>query len=205
MTVIIVDVLLTIFLLAADLLSKHFVSDFLLSHGGSYTVIDKVLTFRYSENTGAAFGILDNARILLSVLVGVVVIGLIAFMVYHIVKGKHKERGGLLLHISLSLVVAGGLGNLVDRIAFGYVRDFIEYTFIYTLFGENFAICNFADVCLTIGVILLIIYLIAFYAIDSDKKKKKAQAVSVSETEDDLPLPTEKTGSKTDGDGPAKE
>ena len=171
MTIILVDVILTAVLLAADLLSKHFVVAAIQTSGSPIEVIKDVLTFRYSENTGAAFGMLDNARILLCVMVGVVVVGLIAFMTYHIIKGKHKEKGALLLHISLSMIVAGGLGNLIDRIAFGYVRDFIEYTFIYTLFKRNFAICNFADVVLTIGVILLIVYLIVFYAIDGKKKK----------------------------------
>ena len=171
MIVLLVDVILTAILLAADLLSKHFVSAAIQASGAPIEVIKDVLTFRYSENTGAAFGIFDNARILLCVLVGVVVLALIAFMIYHMVKGKHKEKGALLLHISLSMIVAGGLGNLIDRIAFGYVRDFIEYTFIYTLFEKNFAICNLADVALTIGVILLIIYLIVFYAIDGKKKE----------------------------------
>lgn len=172
MTIILVDVILTAVLLAADLITKHFVSNDLLANGGVREIIKNVLTFRYSENTGAAFGMFDNARVLLSVLVGIVIIGLIGFMVYHILKGKHKERGSLLLHISLSMIVAGGIGNLVDRIALGYVRDFIEYTIVYTLFKKHFAICNFADVCLTIGVILLVIYLIVFYAIGSTKKEK---------------------------------
>ena len=185
MTVLLVDVILTAVLLVVDLLSKHFVSAAIRSSGEPIVVIKDVLTFRYSENTGAAFGIFDNARVFLCVLVGVVCLALIGFMVYHIVKGKHKERGGLLLHISLSMVVAGGIGNLVDRIAFGYVRDFIEYTFIYTLFGKNFAICNFADVVLTIGVILLILYLIVFYAIDTKKKEPIKETDAPSSVQDE--------------------
>lgn len=173
MTIILVDVILTAVLLAADLITKHFVSKDLLANGGVREIIKNVLAFRYSENTGAAFGMFDNARVLLSVSVGIVILGLIGFMVYHILKGKHKEKGALLLHISLSMIVAGGIGNLVDRIALGYVRDFIEYTIVYTLFKKHFAICNFADVCLTVGVILLVIYLIVFYAIGSSKKEKE--------------------------------
>ena len=186
MTVILVDIIVTAVLLAADLISKHFISAFLLEKGGSYSVIDKVLTFRYSENAGAAFGIFENARVFLSLLVGIVVLALIVFMVIHIVRGKHKERGSLLLHVALSMVIAGGIGNLVDRIAFGYVRDFIEYTFIYTLFKKNFAICNFADVWLTIGVILLVIYLIVFYAIAGREKDLRAatKKEAPSESED---------------------
>ena len=140
MIVILVDVLIIAVLLTADLVSKHYAAKYLLSNGGSYQAIKNVLTFRYSENSGAAFGIFDNARIFLCVFVGVVLLAVLVFMGYHILKKKYKEKGGIFLHVTLSMIVAGGLGNLVDRIAFGYVRDFIEYTIVYTLFKKDFAI-----------------------------------------------------------------
>ena len=115
----------------------------------------------------------ENSRVFLSVFVGVVLAVLIAYLVYNVVKKKYKEKGGMLLHVALAMVLAGGLGNLVDRIAFGYVRDFIEYTIVYTLFKRDFAICNLADVYLTIGVILVVIYLI--YAMVLEAKKEKQQ------------------------------
>lgn len=203
MTIILVDVILTAVLLAADLISKHFVSKDLLANGGVREIIKNVLTFRYSENTGAAFGMFDNARVLLSVSVGIVILGLVGFMIYHIVKGKHKEKGALLLHVSLSMIVAGGIGNLVDRIALGYVRDFIEYTIVYTIFKKNFAICNFADVCLTVGVILLLIYLIVFYAIGSSKKEKlSADALQAHSEESGPSASVASSEEKEDGDLP---
>ena len=87
----------------------------------------------------------------------------------------------MLLHVALAMVLAGGLGNLVDRIAFGYVRDFIEYTIVYTLFKRDFAICNLADVYLTIGVILVVIYLI--YAMVLEAKKEKQQKALATPTD----------------------
>ena len=176
MIVILVDLLIVGALLAADLISKYFAAD-RLGDGSSYVAIKKVLTFRYSENTGAAFGIFDNARIFLIVFVSLVIVGLIAFMVYHVAKKKHREKGGIFLHVSLSMIVAGGIGNLVDRIAFGYVRDFIDYTVVYTLFKKRFAICNLADVFLTIGVIMIAGYLI-WLLIGETKKGKKTQVPS---------------------------
>ena len=170
-TVILVDVLTFAVLLVADLVSKHYATSYLLSHGGSYEAIKGVLTFRYSENRGAAFGIFENSRLFLSIFVGIVILGIIGFLIYHIVKKKYREKGGLFLHIALSCILAGGVGNLVDRIALGYVRDFIEYSFIYTLFKKNFAICNLADVFLTIGVIMVIIYLILLMVWESRKEK----------------------------------
>ncbi len=171
--VIIVDALIVAVLLTADLLTKYFAASYLPANGGSYEAIKNVLTFRYSENSGAAFGMFENSRVFLSVFVGVVLAALIAYLVYSIVKKKYKEKGGMLLHVALAMVLAGGLGNLVDRIAFGYVRDFIEYTIVYTLFKRDFAICNLADVYLTIGVILVVIYLI--YAMVLEAKKEKQQ------------------------------
>ena len=171
--VILVDVLIVAVLLTADLITKHLAATYLTAHGGSYEAIKNVLTFRYSENSGAAFGIFENSRVFLSVFVGVVLLALLVFMVLHIYKKKYKEKGGMFLHVSLAMILAGGIGNLVDRIAFGYVRDFIEYTIVYTLFKRDFAICNLADVFLTVGVILVMIYLIYVMVLESKNNKAK--------------------------------
>ena len=183
--VIFVDLLLVALTLAADLVSKHYAASYLLSHGGSYEAIKDVLTFRYSENRGAAFGIFTDSRVFLCVFVGVVVLGLLVFMIYHIAKKKYKEKGGIFLHVAMSLILSGGIGNLVDRIALGYVRDFIEYTFIYTLFGRDFAICNLADVFLTVGVVMVVIYLIVMI-VDESKKGKKILSEAKEKQSDGL-------------------
>ena len=173
MAIAIIDFLIVAVLLVGDLVSKHYAASILPTMGGSYEAIKDVLTFRYSENTGAAFGIFEDSRVFLSVFVGIVLLALLAFMAYHIVKKKYKEKGGIFLHVALSMILAGGLGNLVDRIALGYVRDFIEYTIVYTLFKRDFAICNLADVFLTIGVIMVIGYLIYAMVIEMRKEKEK--------------------------------
>lgn len=219
MVILIVDLLIIAALLASDLVSKHFAAKYLLAHGGYYEAIKNVLAFRYSENTGAAFGIFSDARVFLCVLVGIVVAGILVFMAYNVIKKKHREKGGVLLHVALSFVVAGGIGNLIDRATFGYVRDFIEYTIVYTLFKKNFAICNLADVFLTFGVIMLAIYLIAFYMRDGKNDKisevfeqneevdSPADAATPLEaSEDNLSAraeapasPEDETGEKSDG------
>ena len=195
MTVILVDVLIIAVLLTADLVSKHYAAKYLLSHGGCYEAIKNVLSFRYSENSGAAFGMFDNARVFLCVFVGIVILAVLVFMGYHIFKKKYKEKGGIFLHVTLSMIVAGGLGNLIDRIAFGYVRDFIEYTIVYTLFKKDFAICNLADVFLTVGVILLIGYLI--YAMTQESKTETPASVSPTSAQEDASK-EEDQGSKSD-------
>ena len=190
----VVDLLIVAVLLVGDLLSKHYAASYLQANGGVYEAIEGVLTFRYSENSGAAFGMLENARVFLSVFVGIVLAALVAYMIYHIVKKKYKEKGGILLHVALAMILAGGIGNLVDRIAFGYVRDFIEYTIVYTLFKRDFAICNLADVYLTVGVILVIGYLI-YLTVAEAKKEKNARLTASSETPADASHPQD------DGDG----
>jgi len=207
MVILIVDLLIIAALLAGDLISKHFAAKYLLANGGTYEAIKGVLTFRYSENTGAAFGIFSDSRIFLCVLVGVVVAGVLGFMGYHIAKKKYKEKGGVLLHVALSFIVAGGLGNFIDRAMLGYVRDFIDYTIVYTLFKQNFAICNLADVFLTFGVIMLVIYLIIFYAEDTKKRKEKAAMSAAASSEEtaessDSIEPTEISAEQTDDPNP---
>ena len=90
--VIIVDALIVAVLLTADLLTKYFAASYLPANGGSYEAIKNVLTFRYSENSGAAFGMFENSRVFLSVFVGVVLAALIAYLVYNVVKKKYKEN-----------------------------------------------------------------------------------------------------------------
>lgn len=201
MLVIFVDLFIIAILITADLVSKHYAASYLLSHGGSYEAIKGVLTFRYSENRGAAFGIFENSRLFLSLFVGIVVLGLIAYLVYHIIKKKYKEKGGVFLHVALSFIIAGGIGNLVDRIALGYVRDFIEYSFIYTLFKKDFAICNLADVFLTVGVIMVVIYLIYLLVAESRKKKPLSERESaLTDSAEQVASPSESSeeGEKDD-------
>ena len=108
-------------------------------------VIDKVLKFSYKKNYGASMGILDGQRILLIVLTFVI----LGLGIYYI--KKHKFESCLLL-TAASLIAGGAVGNLIDRIFLGFVRDFIHLLFI------NFYIFNVADCAICVGAGLLIIY-----------------------------------------------
>ena len=107
-------------------------------------VIDKVIQFRYVENTGAAFSILSEKTWLLSLFTGILII--LAFLYLFLGKADNK-----LQYVSLILIISGGLGNLIDRIFRGFVIDFIEYLFM------EYAVFNFADILVTIGAVLLVI------------------------------------------------
>lgn len=92
-----------------------------LASGKDIVVIKNLFTFSYLENRGAAFGIFQNRLIFLSLITAIVILG----VVYFIVKYKPTSK---LLKISLSLIISGAIGNLIDRIYYKFVVDFIMYT-----------------------------------------------------------------------------
>ncbi len=104
-----------------------------------------VLHITYVQNTGAAFGMMDEFR---WILIGVTVI-VIPVLIYIIKKYGGKSK---MLDWSLFLILAGALGNFIDRLRLGFVIDFVDFRAI------NFYIFNVADSCIVIGGILLVIY-----------------------------------------------
>lgn len=125
---------------------------------GSLPLIDGFIQLNYAENTGAAFGSFSGYTWVLSIFTLVVIV---AGLVW-ILKGKLKFG---VEYVCITLILAGGLGNLIDRISRGFVVDYIEPLFI------NFAIFNFADILVTCSAVVLIIWLI--YGIFKDAKKEK--------------------------------
>ncbi len=101
--------------------------------------------FRYVENTGAAFSSFSGKTEILTVVTVIVIL----FCLVLLLSRKLKS---LFVNICVLLVTAGGIGNVIDRIAYGYVVDFIEPLFI------DFAVFNFADCCITVGAFMLIGY-----------------------------------------------
>lgn len=123
-------------------------------------VIPNWLEFIYHENTGAAFGILQNATWLFVLTTSILCIAIIVLLF----KYKHHTA---ITYICTVLIVAGGLGNLIDRVKLGYVIDFIHVLFFDYIF-------NFADCMVVVGVILFGIYYIFFMS-----RKKEDDFVSI--------------------------
>ncbi len=113
--------------------------------------------FRYVENTGAAFSSFSDNTLLLTVLTVIILCVCLVLLL------SRKFRN-MFINICLMLVISGGLGNVIDRILYGFVVDFIEPLFI------DFAVFNFADCCITVGAFMLIGYEI--YELITEKKKK---------------------------------
>lgn len=129
-------IVLTILLL--DQVSKIVITRNLL-YGESIPIIKGIFHFTLIHNRGAAFGILRNQIPLLTVTSAVAVI-----LIYFSLR---RKKQGKIYNISLTLILAGALGNLIDRLFFGYVIDFLDFR-IWPVF-------NIADSCITIGAILL--------------------------------------------------
>ena len=110
----------------------------------------KLLNFTYLENRGAAFGILQDSRLFFIILTLVIV----AALVYYFVKNYKKNHK--ILNIALAMIISGAIGNFYDRLFQGYVVDFIEFAFV------KFPVFNIADIFVTLGSFLMIIYLIFF-------------------------------------------
>ncbi|WP_270736204.1 signal peptidase II [Streptococcus anginosus] len=109
--------------------------------------LPKILSLTYLRNTGAAFSILENQQWLFAVITLVVIGAAIWYLSKHI-------KGSAWLLSGLSLIIAGGIGNFIDRMRQGFVVDMFQLDFI------NFAIFNVADSYLTIGVLVLIVMML---------------------------------------------
>lgn len=147
-------------ILVLDLVTKY-VFDVTLADGKNVTVIPYLFNFQLVHNYGAAWGILAGRQVFLLLLS---VVFLTMFIVYY-VKEKNKTW---LLNITYGFLISGCLGNLYDRLVFGYVRDFIQFDF-----WKSFPIFNFADCALVIGVVLFVVYLIVYFVKSKKVEGKK--------------------------------
>ena len=142
-------------LVGADQLTKYLVLTH-LADGSKMTVLPDLLQFRFAANTGAAFSLFNGKTWLLSVVTAAILFGA-AFVLVRGLRNTGTEnriRSSRAEQWALILIIAGGLGNLIDRIFRGYVVDFIEVLFM------KFAVFNFADCCVTIGAAVLIVSLL---------------------------------------------
>ena len=110
-------------------------------------VVPKFLSFTYIRNTGAAWSILEGQMWFFYIVTVIV----IAFLLYYLYTEAKTNK---ILGVILSIVLAGTIGNFIDRLVFQYVIDMIKVEFI------NFPIFNVADMLLTVGVVVLMIYTI---------------------------------------------
>jgi signal peptidase II len=145
-----ISIVFLILLVALDQWTKYLASTHLIDN--TFVLIDGVFELRYLENRGSAFGMFQNKRVLL-LAIGFVVLGVIG--VYFVKMPWTKKMNSL--RILALFIVAGGIGNMIDRFRLGYVVDFFYFKLI------NFPIFNVADIYVTCSVILLFILILFFF------------------------------------------
>lgn len=138
--------IVAIFIIAIDQLTKYLTMQHIELHE-AIEVIPGLLSFTHHRNTGAAWSILEGQMVFFYV-VTVIVVGVIIYYLH--TEGKEHRLFGW----ALTLLLAGALGNFIDRLIHQFVIDMIRTDFI------SFPIFNVADMALTCGVVLMIIYLI---------------------------------------------
>lgn len=145
-------------LTAIDQIIKFFVERD-LQPVGEKVFIEGFIGWQYVRNTGAAFGSFSNNTMLLTVFTSVLLLAGIAALLMGKIKNKFYR-------VCAVIVIAGGLGNLIDRIFRGFVVDYIEVQFV------DFAVFNFADILVTCGAFMIMGYTV--YDIIKEQKAKKA-------------------------------
>ncbi len=138
-------IILTILVILVDFFSKYMVSK-LMTVNETIDLIDNFLRITYVKNTGAAFSIFSNNTILV-IIISVVIIG---FLLFYIYKNKGNNK---LENVSYAFILGGAIGNLIDRLVYGYVIDFLDFEIL----SYDAPIFNLADTFIVIGVILFLI------------------------------------------------
>ena len=142
-------IVVTVVWLALDIITKRLII------AGRYAVGSVfagpflgIIDFRLVHNTGAAWGIFGDSTMALAIfaIIICILITIFAFTLF--------KRDPAILHVGLALVLAGGIGNTIDRLSYGYVIDFIETTFI------DFPVFNIADIGVTCGFAIVLITLL---------------------------------------------
>lgn len=148
---ILADIIIMGLLIGLDQITKYF-AVLNLKDKPAIKIIDRVFELHYLENRGAAFGMLQNQKLMFVVIACIMMV-----VVCYVLLKIPEERKYAVLKICMLLVGAGAIGNLIDRLANGFVVDFFYFVLI------DFPIFNVADIYVTISCILLIITILFFY------------------------------------------
>ena len=136
-----ISLILILSLIALDQYTKYWIESSGISQ---IDLIPGFIELKYSQNTGVAFSLFDNHPLILTIVNSLIIVVFIIYFIKNYSPSIYKNLPAI-------LIIAGGLGNLIDRYTKGYVIDFINPTFV------DFAIFNLADCFLNIGVFLLVL------------------------------------------------
>ena len=149
---------LIIGLIAVDLITKELFFRF-LGEGKQVDIIANVFSLQYTQNTGAAYGIFSNSTTML-------IIVSCLFIVILAIYDLFNSSKNIWYNLGLSFIIGGAIGNLVDRIFLGYVRDFANFEIFKFIF-------NLADAFITFGLIFFVIYILKTLREEKVQNKSK--------------------------------
>ena len=150
-SLLVTDFMLFVILVIADQLTKH-LAVVRLKNQAAYNLINGILEFNYLENRGAAFGVLQNQKYFF-VFVALIFIGVIVFVLIKVPTQKKYYS----LNILLVMIAAGAVGNMIDRVRYDYVVDYIYLVCI------QFPIFNVADIYVTTATVILVFQILFVY------------------------------------------
>ena len=137
-------ILISILILIIDIISKQIILTNLIEHQ-SISIIKKFFSITFAKNTGVAFSFLEGQIPLIIIITSSIIILILKY-----IKSNNPNKYEQLCY---GLIIGGSIGNLIDRIIYGYVIDFLDIN----LFGYPFPIFNLADTAIVIGIFTLII------------------------------------------------
>lgn len=143
---ILLECMAILMMIAIDQVSKVWAVS-ALGQGRDIKLIEGIFHLHYLENNGAAWGIFSGKQSFLILLTSVITIGMLVYLV----RLPREEKS---YRLALMLIISGAVGNLIDRVDLGYVRDFLYFKWI------DFPIFNVADIFVVCGVILLMIVIL---------------------------------------------
>lgn len=146
----IIGIVIIIILIIIDQVTKYITRHTL--ENNSIVVIKNFFNLTYVKNTGGAWGVLGGKLWLFIIITLVALGGMFYFF------KDFDLKSNTLFSIALCLLIAGAIGNFIDRLFIGYVTDFLDFN----IFGYDFPVFNVADICITLGVIALLIKLLFF-------------------------------------------
>ena len=141
-----------------------------LSESAAKVFIPGIVEFTYHENPGAAWGILQNHRWVFMLTSTVAIVAILIYL------AKNRKSLHPMAVAAFTLIVSGGVGNMIDRLLIGYVVDFINFLFI------DFPVFNFADMCVTVGAAVMIAWLL-FVDLPVSVREEKAKKAKTEDVE----------------------
>ncbi len=139
----------------------------------SVVLIDGFFSFTHIQNRGAAWGMFSEHRwvFLVATAIAIIVLPIILY---------RFRKLHVLFGVSMSLIIGGAVGNMIDRLFLGYVIDFLEFTFI------DFPVFNIADICIVVGTFMMAAYILFFDKTLFVEKKKTPENNEEKDTTNDV-------------------